>query len=112
MEIIKQEDSTFTVLKLQGRVDSFNSPLLSDSFDTIHKEKKYKILLDLSEVDFINSTALGLLIEVMKRNNENSGTLALINCSEKVNKILQITKLDKIFSVFNDIESAKRSLGL
>ncbi len=112
MEITVKEKKKYTKITLKGRLDSFNSPLLNEKFESLHKDKKYRFFIDLSSVEFINSTTLGLLIETMKKNNENSGFLYLIGCSEKVKKILQITKLDKIFPVFDSLDSASRSLNL
>lgn len=109
MEIKQFSRDKFTIITLKGRLDSFNSPILNDTFEKLFHEKKFHFILDLGSVEFINSTTLGLLIEVMKKNKENSGSLSLAHCSNKVLKILQITKLDKVFSIYNDLDSALNS---
>lgn len=103
-------EKNYTLIQLRGRFDSFNSPLLNETFLDLHKNSRYIFALDLSGVEFINSTTLGLLLEIYRKNRENKGNLFLVSCSDKVMKILQITRLDKVFKIFDSLSSFEKGL--
>ena len=64
------------------------------------------IALDLSKVQWLNSAAIGILIEHYLRLQERGGGLSLIRPSEKVNHYLTITKLSEVFPTFDSYEHA------
>lgn len=110
MKIEKKEMENYTLIELQGRLDSFNSPLLHNAFEDLHKGSKWTFVIDLSGVEFINSTTLGLFIDTYKKNKENKGDLFLLNCSNKVMKILQITRLDNVFEIFASLDGVEKRI--
>ncbi len=66
--------------------------------------------VDLSQVRYMNSTGLSVLISLHNTFKGNGGKLALVNPSEQVSKMLTITKLNTIFSVYSSQEIALTSL--
>ncbi len=63
-----------------------------------------RIVLDLSGMKFIDSSGLGAMVAVVKRLDE--GNLRLANVSGHIHMLLRLTRLDQVFSVFEDVESA------
>ncbi|HMH80988.1 MAG TPA: STAS domain-containing protein [Candidatus Acidoferrum sp.] len=81
--------------------------------DTIHdflKQGNNRIILNLADVDFIDSAGLGELVRTLASVRSHSGQLKLVNPSENVRKLLRITKLDHVFDIENDEASALMSL--
>ena len=66
--------------------------------------------IDLSAVRFINSTGIGVLVSVLTKFRNQGGELVLIKPSEQLQKLLLITKLNAIFTIAADEESAAEQL--
>ena len=69
------------------------------------------LILDFSNVRFLSSAVLGLLMRVSKRIYERDGQLRLCNIDPKIYEIFKITRLTKIFDIYEDIERATQSLS-
>ena len=81
--------------------------------DTIHdflKQGNNRIILNLADVDFIDSAGLGELVRALASVRSHSGQLKLVNPSENVHKLLRITKLNHDFDIENGEASAPMSL--
>ena len=70
-----------------------------------------KLILDFSNVQFLSSAVLGLLIRISKTVYERDGQLKLCSINPKIYKIFKITRLTKIFDIYKDIGSATESLS-
>jgi anti-sigma B factor antagonist len=68
-----------------------------------------KIILDCETLEFIDSSGLSALVFFYKNGKENNIQIKLVNVSEKVMSILQMTGLTKIFEIYSDIDLAKDS---
>jgi anti-sigma B factor antagonist len=70
------------------------------------------LILDFCNVRFLSSAVLGLLIRISKKVYERDGQLKLCSINPKIYKIFKITRLTKIFDMYQDIESAVESLSI
>lgn len=70
-----------------------------------------KLVLDFSNVQFLSSAVLGLLIRISKKVYEGDGQLKLCSINPKIYKIFKITRLTKIFDIYEDIGSATESFS-
>ena len=68
-----------------------------------------KIVLNLGDVTYIDSSGIGELVSAFTSVSNNGGNLKLLNLTKRVHDLLQITKLYTVFEVFNDEESAVAS---
>ena len=76
----------------------------------IEKKEGINLIINFSNVKFLTSSALGLLICISKRAYENNGTMLLSNIDPKIYQIFKITRLNKVFSIYDTQEDALRSL--
>jgi len=76
----------------------------------IEQAERVNLILDFCNVRFLSSAVLGLLISVSKKVYERDGRLRLCNITPKIREIFKITRLNKIFDIHKDIESAVESL--
>lgn len=95
------------------RVDNLLNPL--DNQKIIQKiEKKIQdssntFIVDLSEMDFMNSSGLNFLISILTRSRSAGGEVAIANLSENIKKILLVTRLNSAFNVYENVEEALSS---
>ncbi len=76
----------------------------------IEQAQRINLILDFSNVKFLSSAVLGLLIRVSKKIYERDSQLKLCNINPKIYEIFKITRLTKIFDIYPDIESAAEGL--
>ena len=98
------------LVELSGEVDLYTAPRFKDDLVALIDAGVVAIVIDLSQVTFIDSTALGVIIGGVKRLHEHDGRLAIVADSRPVVRILDITGLDKVLTVFDTREAALASL--
>lgn len=109
MEITTNETNGVSVLKLRGRLDLASGAALKDEIKALLDKEQKQIHLNLGEVDFINSSGLGVLVSIMKEIRLNKGRLTLSNLASYVQEIFEITQLSHIFEIFTSEEEAINS---
>jgi anti-sigma B factor antagonist len=103
-------DESHGLIVLTGEVDIFTAPRFKDDLLALIDDGATDILVDLTRVEFIDSTALGVLIGGIKRLHPLDGHLLVIANTRPVLRILTITGLDKVFAVYPDREKALAAL--
>ena len=99
-----------TVVDLSGRlVLGDGSALLRKTIRGLLEEQRRLILLNLENVDYIDSSGIGELVSGYTGVKNQGGDLKLLHLTKKVKDLLQITKLYTVFEVFSDEGSAIRS---
>jgi len=96
------------VLGLKGEVDVYTAPKLKSSLIDLVDEGSYDIVVDLSDVDFIDSSGLGVLVGGLKRVKSHEGSISLVCSQENILKIFRITGLNKVFPIYSTLEEATR----
>lgn len=83
-------------IKAAGEVDISTAPKLRACLDNAFQEKKADIVLYLEELNYIDSTGLGVIIGIMSKMKENKNRITLINPKDNIKKLLNIISLDRI----------------
>jgi len=94
------------VFPLEGEIDLHVSPRVAISLGQMVKNKPPKLVVDLSRVSYIDSSGLAVLIETMQGVEEYGGLFALAGMQETVRSIFEIARLDQVFRIFPDVNSA------
>jgi anti-sigma B factor antagonist len=94
------------VLPLEGEIDLHVSPNVAESLHAIIRKKPKRLVVDLTRVNYIDSSGLAVLIEAMQSVKTYGGKFALAGLSEDVLTIFEIAKLDQVFRILPDIEAA------
>ena len=87
------------VLAVRGEIDLFTAPELKQVLAESIEAGRVRIIVDLTETTFLDSTALGVLIGAVKRLRSRDGALAIVNVDENIAKTFEITGLDQIFTI-------------
>ena len=90
---------TWTVVRVTGELDLHTSPQLRDHVLSLIGDPPVRVALDLSEVGFMDSSSLGMLVTCLKRIRERDGRLVLIGVSGSPAKVLALTSLDRVFDL-------------
>jgi anti-sigma B factor antagonist len=105
------DESGHTVLEVAGEVDVYTAPTLRDRITDLLDAGQRRLVVDLTNVEFIDSTGLGVLVGALNRAKELGGSLVLVCPQERVLKLLRITGLDDVFAVHGSVEDATRGTG-
>ena len=87
------------VVAVRGEIDLFTAPDLKTMLLAAIDDGKSRIVVDLSETTFLDSTAHGVLIGAVKRLRARDGILTLVNTDANIAKTFEITGLDQIFTI-------------
>jgi anti-sigma B factor antagonist len=105
-----REVGPVTILDLSGRISlGEGSALLRKTIRDLLEGGQSKILLNLGDVNYIDSSGIGELVSAFSAVRNRDGELKLLNLTKKVHDLLQITKLFTVFDVYNDEPTAVRS---
>jgi anti-sigma B factor antagonist len=99
------------IIELEGEVDVYTAPQLKQQMISLLESGAKELVVDLTKVDYLDSTALGVLIGGLKRMRERDGNMVLVCPSPRIRRVFEITGLDKIFEIFNTPEDATESMG-
>jgi anti-anti-sigma factor len=97
------------ILDLRGEIDAFSEQELNKAYDEAEAVNPKTILLNFSEVDYINSTGIALIVSLLARARKAHRRLITYGLSEHYVEIFQITRLADYMSVFPDEGSAMSS---
>jgi anti-sigma B factor antagonist len=101
-----KEAGDWTVVEARGEVDLYTAPRLKEQLAGLAGGGRPRIVVDLEGVEFLDSTALGVLISGLKRCREAGGDLALAAPRDPVRKVLSITGLDRVFPIHDTVAEA------
>lgn len=91
---------------MAGEVDVFTAPKLRERLIAAVNEGNARIVVNLTEVGFMDSTGLGVLVGGLKRVKERDGTLALAGAKGTVQRVLGVTGLSAVFPMYDTVEQA------
>lgn len=92
------EDGKTLVISVQGRFDFSSLQLFRDAYEKV-EPKPESYVVDLKESDYLDSSALGMLLALRDFGGGDSANIKISNCNPDVRKILVITKLDELFDL-------------
>ena len=97
---------TWTVLPLTGDVDLASAPALRQQLSDLTEESPAFLVVDLSGLEFIDSTGLGVLVGGLKRVRAHDGWIDLVCTQGRILRIFRITGLNKVFSIHDSVADA------
>ncbi len=99
------------VVAVAGEVDMYTSPALRRDLFAAIERGATSVVVDLSGVTLLDSSALAVLVEALRRVRASDGSLALVVTDEHVRKVLRITGLEPLFPVYGALGAATESVG-
>ena len=106
MEINKSSHGNIPLLSLKGRFDAHEVIPVRDWLKEQSDSGQVRLVVNLAEVNFVDSSALSTLVQGLKHCREKGGDLSLCNLQQPVRVIFELTRLDKAFTIYTDEKSA------
>jgi len=98
------------VLSLNGRLNAVTAPDLKAQLKRLVEGGHIQLVVDLTDVPFIDSSGLAALVSAFKAAREAGGTIKLAGLSEQTRTIFTLTRLDRVFELYPDAEVALDTL--
>ncbi len=95
-----------TVVAVGGEVDVYTAPVLDDSLSALIGSGRVLLVVDLTAVDFLDSTGLGVLVKALKRVREHDGSLDVVVTADRITKVFRITGLDAVMPLHDSVDAA------
>jgi anti-sigma B factor antagonist len=105
MKYPESEKNGYTIISLTGEVDLNFSPTARQQILKCLKQNK-NLLVDLSEVEYIDSSGVASLVEGFQVARQQKQQFALVGVSRAAMQVLQLARLDKVFPIFDSIDAA------
>jgi anti-sigma B factor antagonist len=106
LDLETTEQGDVNVLALRGEIDVYTAPLLRQAILDLIEEGKLRVVIDMQQVDFLDSTGLGVLVEGLKRIKTREGTFSIVATQDKILKIFDITGLNRAFPIHASVDDA------
>jgi anti-sigma B factor antagonist len=103
---ITSRKSPSNVVPLKGEIDLHVSPTVTAALTEVIDQKPGRLVVDLSEVTYIDSAGLAALIQAMQKVEGYGGKFMLSGLQETVRSIFEISRLDQVFQIFPDADAA------
>ncbi|HET8911349.1 MAG TPA: STAS domain-containing protein [Ktedonobacteraceae bacterium] len=106
MDIQAAQVNNIAILKLAGRFDAFSAHKVEQLLKSITTSVPANAIIDLANVTFIDSAGLAILLQGLKRCQQQQGNLYLCNLKQPTRIIFELTRFDIVFSIFDSQEIA------
>ena len=97
---VRQQDTT-VVIALTGEIDLHHTPEVHKALVEVCQKKPARLVINLEEVTYMDSSGIGTLVEVFRRVNAYEGKLGLCGLNDRVHSVFEITKLDHFFKIYD-----------
>lgn len=110
MNLTTRQDGRVTILTVTGDlVIGEAESVFKKTVTRLIEEGHVSFLVDLQSVDFIDSSGLGALVRALTSAQKEGGQAKLLRAGTQIRKLLEMTKLDSVFEIYDDLETAVSS---
>ena len=97
------------IASIRGEIDLHSSPEVREALlNAINTHKPKKVILNLGQVSYMDSSAVAVLVEALQKMRKTGGKICLTNLQPRVKGLLEIARLDTIFTIAENEEEAKK----
>lgn len=107
---VSESTKRILILTHEGRLDAMRSAAARQQADELLADGAKNFLVDLSQVTFMDSAGVAVLVNLLKKTRLAGGEVKLIRPSDPIAfRILRLTKFDQVFEIFDSVETALKS---
>lgn len=106
IEIKVESRDGVTIVRPKGDVDLQRSPILRDQLKSVSEKKPGRLVVDLSDVSYMDSSGVATLVEAMQLARRGKYPLVLCCLQDRVKSIFEIARLDTVFQIAPDLDAA------
>lgn len=104
-----RSEKGYDVLELSGEIDLYYSPELREKILASLEDGK-PLLIDMADVNYIDSSGIASLVEGFQTAKKSKLAYGLLNISSNAMQVLTLTRLDRVFSLFNSVDEFRSQL--
>ncbi len=101
----RDESERYQVFRLTGLLDAFSEPVFRKVMNKYVEDGPVHLILDLSQIDFVDSSGLGALVQIAKKVQSVSGTLQIIS-NPRVTQTVRLVRLEQFLSLRGTLDEA------
>ncbi|PDW04622.1 STAS domain-containing protein [Candidatus Viridilinea mediisalina] len=112
MQIEHRSFNRVDLLAVAGRIDAATSPQLRQQVEALFEQGRYRLVLDLAQLEYISSPGLRVLIEARKRAREwkitdlEGGDIRIANLPPRIKEVFDLTGFTSLFEIYADVTAA------
>lgn len=101
LSVIKNFDDEIGawIISPVGEIDIYTSPIFKEMLNKLIKDRKADLIIDGGDLEYIDSTGLGVMISVLKKLKEEEYKITIKNIKPNIKKLFDITSLNKVFVI-------------
>jgi len=99
IDVTKEGD--VVVVTVEGDLDSSSAPDLRARFEELIEQRENQYVIDLTGVPFMDSSGIAALVNLFKRVRIGAGDVKLCGFQEEIEKVFKLTRLDRVFDIFD-----------
>ncbi|MGX6445565.1 anti-sigma factor antagonist [Neobacillus sp. K501] len=108
LNIAKHQNEKEIFVNVAGEIDAYTAPKLREELLPLAEGKNKKITVNLKDVSYLDSTGLGVFVGLFKQLNKNEGELELVELSDRLKRLFEITGLSNIMKISVKVEDGGR----
>ena len=106
LDIQVEQMGDSAVISVRGEVDLYSSPALRQEIKKQVKKKLDVLVVELSRVEYMDSSGVATLVEGLKNIGKKGGRLKLAGLTDPVRQVFKFAHLDKVFEIYPDLDKA------
>ena len=106
LKINTEVNGQVALLQIGGEVDMYSSPEARKAIMEVVKQKIPKLIVDLKDVSYMDSSGVATLIEGLQMCHKYNGNLLIAGLRDNVREVFELTRLDKIYQIYQDVDAA------
>ena len=110
MEIITRDEGSVAIMTISGEIDLYNAAEVKEAIQKFVDEKKYKVIVNMGGVSYVDSSGIGSLISSFSNLKKFQGSLRICNVAGSVRKVFELTRLTSFFDIDDTEEDSLAAL--
>jgi anti-anti-sigma factor len=108
MNIIEESVEDRVVFRFEGRLDATTAPQLETKIQKVIDDKHHKVAIDFSQIDYLSSAGMRLLLSLTKKLSSLEGSLVIFSLHDDVMEIIRMAGFEKVLHIFpSEVEALK-----
>ncbi|TFH01436.1 MAG: anti-sigma factor antagonist [Calditrichales bacterium] len=107
-EVDREDRSEISILRLKGFLDAHTAPNFEQAIQQLIEEDRYKIIISMSNLNYISSAGLGVFMGFIEEIRAKEGDIKLSNMTDKVFKVFDLLGFPALYQIFHDEVEAEK----
>jgi len=107
-DVAREDRSEVSILRLKGFLDAHTAPNFEQAIQELIEENRYKIIVSMSDLNYISSAGLGVFMGFIEEIREKEGDIKLTNMSDKVYKVFDLLGFPALYQIFKEEVEAEK----